>query len=223
MAAQRGTGLVDEQVRQLRSELEAGRRPRVRVSGTQFPAVTTGTVLRVGDPKTDGGDFITVRVKVGGVTDELAFSPKELSAGRGRTAPPATARTKPAPRPRTRAAVKSPEAPPVEAAPARPPARANTARSQRRATPPPTVTLTIASIGSSWSITAQRGARVVVKKAPVTPGVVEAVAALLDQPEVDDAVAAVNDAARGEAEARAQKLRAELAEVEAVLVSHRRP
>jgi hypothetical protein len=33
----------------------------------------------------------------------------------------------------------------------------------------------------------------------------------------------VNDTARGEAEARAEKLRAELAEVEAVLTSHRRP
>jgi hypothetical protein len=39
---------------------------------------------------------------------------------------------------------------------------------------------------------------------------------------VEDAVAAVNDTARVEAEARAEELRAELAEVEAVLVSHRR-
>jgi hypothetical protein len=43
-----------------------------------------------------------------------------------------------------------------------------------------------------------------------------------DQPGVEDAVAAVNDTARVEAEARAEELRAELAEVEAVLVSHRR-
>jgi len=64
---------------------------------------------------------------------------------------------------------------------------------------------------------------VVVKKAPVSPGVVAAVAALLNQPGVEDAVAAVNDTARGQAEARAEKLRAELAEVEAVLISHRRP
>jgi hypothetical protein len=64
---------------------------------------------------------------------------------------------------------------------------------------------------------------VVVKKAPVSPGVVAALAALLNQPGVEDAVAAVNDTARGEAEARAERLRAELAEVEAVLSSHRRP
>jgi hypothetical protein len=64
---------------------------------------------------------------------------------------------------------------------------------------------------------------VVVKKTPVSPGIVAAVAALLNQPGLEDAVAAVNDTAREEAEARAEKLRAELAEVEAVLISHRRP
>jgi hypothetical protein len=85
------------------------------------------------------------------------------------------------------------------------------------------VTVTIASAGSSWSVSAHRGARTVVKNAALPPGVVAAVAALLNQPGVEDAVAAVNDTARGEAEARADRLRAELAEVEAVLISHRRP
>jgi acyl-CoA reductase-like NAD-dependent aldehyde dehydrogenase len=85
------------------------------------------------------------------------------------------------------------------------------------------VTIAIASAGSSWSVTAHRGARVVVKKAPVTPGVVAAIAALLNESGVEDAVATVNDSALGEAEARADKLRAELAQVEAVLISHRRP
>ena len=62
-----------------------------------------------------------------------------------------------------------------------------------------------------------------VKNAVVPPGVVAAVAALLAQPLVEDAVAAVNDTARSEAEARAEQLRSELAAVEAVLHSHRRP
>jgi hypothetical protein len=85
------------------------------------------------------------------------------------------------------------------------------------------VTITIASAGSSWSVSASRGARAVVKKAPAAPGVVTAIAALLNLQEVEDAVAAVNGAALGEAEARADKLRAELAEIEAVLVSHQPP
>jgi hypothetical protein len=255
MAAQRDTGLADEQVVQLREDVTAGRRPRVRVSGPQFPSGTIGTVVRVGDPSTNGGDFIRVRVKVGGVTDELGFSPRELSkAGRGRaatrsTSPAVTAGTQRASSPRSSGSGVTPVTPTVaeparlragtsvvgastrsssdstgKRGEARPPAPAKAAaRSQSRAVPGPAVTFTITSSGTSWSVSAHRGARVLVKKASVSPGVVAAVAALLDQPGVEDAVAAVNDTARGEAEARAEKLRAELAEVEAVLISHRRP
>jgi len=252
MAAQQDADLTDEQVVQLRNELAAGRRPRVRVSGPQIPTGTIGTVLQVGDPNTDGGDFITVRVKIAGVTDELVFSPRELSmVGRGRAAaPPASPAVKRTPSSsRTRRSEGSSVAPAVNASgrrgagrsgastskrspsdttPERGSSRAPTrpktpAGSPRRAAPVPAVTVTIASAGSSWSVTAHRGARMVVKKAPVPPGVVAAVAALLNQPGVEDAVAVVNDTARGEAEARAEKLRAELAEVETVLISHRRP
>jgi hypothetical protein len=252
MAARHGTGLADEQVLQLRDDVEAGRRPRVRVSGPQFPTGTIGTVLRVGDPSTDGGDFVTVRLKVGAVTDELRFSPMELSkVGKGRAAAPLASPAVERGRssPTTRRSEASPATPGVEASArrgagksavsaskrsasdnianrpaARAPARTKAAAGPpRRVVPVPAVTLTIASAGSSWSVTAHRGARVVVKKAPVSPGVVAAVAALLNQPGAEDAVAAVNDTARGEAEARAEKLRAELAEVEAVLISHRRP
>ena len=104
MAATRGRpGLDEEQLSQLRSDLGAGRRPRVRVSGPQFSAGTTGAVRRVGDPGVDGEDFVTVRVKVGGVLDELRFSPSELSMAGGRratasTAPLPAARRMPAPR-----------------------------------------------------------------------------------------------------------------------------
>ncbi len=249
MAAQRDTELADEQVVQLRDQVAAGRRPRVRVSGPQFPTGTIGTVLAVGDPSTDGGDFITVRVKIAGVTDELSFSPRELSmVGRGRAAaPPASPAVKRTPSsPRTRrsqgspagdasgrlgairsgvsASRRSPSDTTPERGPSGAPARAKARDgSPRRAAPLPAVTVTIASAGSSWSVTAHRGARVIVKKTPISPGVVAALAALLNQPGVEDAVAAVNDTARGEAEARAEKLRAELAEVEAVLISHRRP
>jgi hypothetical protein len=212
MAVRGDTGLGEDDVVRLRKDVAEGRGPRVGVSGVQFPAGTIGTVVRVGKPPTDGPDYIVVRVKMGRVTDELGFSPKELSLARkGRTAPPA-----PAP---ARTAAPAP-------APARTAAPVSTTNRQekpQRRAPVPAVTLTIASAGAAWAVTAQRGAKVVVKKASVPPGVVAAIAALLGQPGVDDAVAAVNDTARGEAEARAEKLRAELAEVEAVLTSHRRP
>jgi len=247
MAARRGRpGLDEEQLSQLRSDLGAGRRPRVRVSGPQFSAGTTGAVRRVGDPGVDGEDFVTVRVKVGGVLDELRFSPSELSMAGGRQAPASTAalptaRRMPAPR-RTR----KPSPPTVVAAPEQSGAGgsgpdvssavaahrdssstsvpAKTARpATRRAAPSASVSVTLASAGACWTVTALRGARVVVKNAVVPPGVVAAVAALLAQPLVEDAVAAVNDTARSEAEARAEQLRGELAAVEAVLQSHRRP
>jgi hypothetical protein len=87
----------------------------------------------------------------------------------------------------------------------------------------PAVSVTLASSGATWSVSAQRGARTVVKNAPVPPGVVSAVAELLGQPVIGEAIAAVNEAALREAESRAAALRAELAALEAELNSHRRP
>jgi hypothetical protein len=227
MAARRDTGLSADQLEQLRTEVAAGRRKRVVVSGPQFPEGMTGTVVRVGQPGADGDDFVAVRVKVGGVVDELGFAPTELSlVGRAganaRAGAPAPA-PKPPPRPRARArASEPPPAARPDPPPVAPPAKRAT-RAARRSAPTPPVTITIASTGVSWTVSAQRGQRAVLKNAPVPPGVIAAVAALLNQPLVDEAVAAVNDTARVEAEARAEQLRAELAQVEAILHSHRRP
>jgi len=44
MASQRDTGLDDAQLARLRQAIADGRRPRVRVTGSQFPVATTGTV-----------------------------------------------------------------------------------------------------------------------------------------------------------------------------------
>ncbi|MDQ1738470.1 MAG: hypothetical protein QOE53_122, partial [Pseudonocardiales bacterium] len=76
------SGLTEEDVARLRGQLDAGRRPRVALSGPQFETDASGSVVRIGDPAADGADFLTVRVKVNGVTDELAFAPSELSLGR---------------------------------------------------------------------------------------------------------------------------------------------
>jgi hypothetical protein len=93
----RTRGLTDEDVQRLRDQLGDGRRPRVRVSGPQFDGDTSATVVRIGDPALDGTDYVTVRVKVNGMLDELAFAPAELNVGRAQ----------PAGR-RTRAATKAP-------------------------------------------------------------------------------------------------------------------
>jgi hypothetical protein len=274
MAAREGVGLSDAQVERLREQVAAGATPRVRVSGPQFADQPTGTVLAVGRPETDGDEFVTVRVKAGGVTDELRFSPRELATGRGSAAkasgrparssgkkkttpqktPPPTKAPAPAKAaapakgaPATGAPAKAPapakaatppkkSATPAEAtagpdkaavakapAPAPPPPPGSAGTSRRRGASLPTVSVTLASAGATWSVSAHRGSRAVIKSAPIPPGVVSAVAELLGLPAVSDAVAAVNDAALREAEARAAALRAELAALEAELTSHRRP
>jgi hypothetical protein len=218
MAGRRNTGLDAGQLEVLRAQLAEGRRPRVKLSGPQFAAGSGGTVTHIGDPATDGSDFIRVKVKVNGAMDELAFAPTELTSSvRGvavaAAAEPAQqkpagekpAREKPAPR-----------AAKATAAPARPAGR-------RRSGPPPAVTITISSSGAAWSVSGTRGGRAVVKPTPLAPGVVTAIAKLLTQPGISEAVAEVNDTARAEAEERAAKLRAELNELEAVLATHRAP
>jgi hypothetical protein len=241
-------------------------------------------VLAVGTPEADGDDFLTVRVKVGGVTDELRFSPRELSVagrsgGAARTAQradetrprnqdggPGTSKTassraeagrrmagtakrttttsrdapakRPAPsddvapgeqavrvqRPRKATAgdVPSQQGRSAATAAARGPGAA-TGTSRRRGASLPTVSVTLTSAGAAWFLSAHRGSRAIVKNASIPPGVVSGVAEILGLPAVSDAVAAVNDVALQEAEARATALRAELAALEAELSSHRRP
>lgn len=241
-----GGGLSDEQIVQLRDDVAAGRSPRVQVTGSQFAAAAAGTVRRVGDPAVEGDDFVTVRVKINGVTDDLRFAPRELSRGKRRPAKsPAKAAaprdgrdTTPAPRKRQprRPASRTPAADVRPAAPA-PRAQAPSAsraqvpgaaatKPRKAARRPPSsapVSIVLSSVEASWTVSAQRGSRSVLKNVAVNPGVVSAIAALLDQPALDDAVAAVNDTARAEAETRAEELRAELAQIQAVLDSHRRP
>jgi hypothetical protein len=217
MASTSSTGLTDEQVAKLQDELAAGRAPRVKIEGSQFAAGTAGIVKRVGDPAVDGEDFITVRVKINGVTDELLFGPKELSRGKRKQAPPPATR---------RTATRKPSVatpPPATPAKKKPASKTPAKTTSRRAASSAPVVITISSVDTSWTVNAQRGSRSVLKNASVNPGAVAAIAALLDQPALDEAVAAVNDTGRLEAESRAEHLRAELAQIQAVLDSHRRP
>jgi hypothetical protein len=266
------SGLTEEDVARLRSQLGEGRRPRVALSGPQF-AGASGTVVRIGDPVVEGADFVTVRVKVNGVTDELAFAPAELSIGRAprpaaagagepragakpaakAAAKPTTkAAAKPAVTPAAKAAVSPPakaavtpavpsptpsapsaaddgEAPAAAVPPAAaatagaPDAAASPASRRRKAPATPTVSVTISSTGASWSVSASRGARTILKNAPVAPGAVTAIADLLDQPGLSEAVAEINETARLQAQQRAEQLRAELSDLEAMLATHRAP
>jgi hypothetical protein len=175
--------------------------------------------VAIGDPVTDGSDFIRVKVKVSGAMDELAFAPAELTSSvRGAAAVEEPAPAAPA------AKVAGPRkvaTPPAATPPAAKAAGAKAVR--RKAGPLPQVTVTISSVGADWMVSAGRGARSIAKAVPLPPGVVTAITKLLDQPSITEAVAEVNDTARAEAEDRAAKLRAELTELEAVLATHRAP
>jgi hypothetical protein len=255
MAARRArnVGLTDQDVQQLRDQLAGGKRPRVQLSGSQFAAAPSATVVRIGDPAVDGSDYLTVRVKVNGVLDELAFAPAELQLGRRRSAAepvaaarPARRRATPVAKPRTPTARPAPAVPvaapmaataPIsEPATAEPPSEPSFAdpssagsspasRNARRRKPTstPTVSFTVASTGDSWTVSANRGAKGIVKHVPVQPGVVTALAELLAQPALLDAVAEINQTALSQAQARADELRAELHRLEAVLATHRSP
>jgi hypothetical protein len=262
MAPRRKAGLDAEAINTLQGRLADGKRPRVQLSDPSFPVGTAGTVVRIGDPASDGADYITVRVSVNGVADELAFSPLELElpGNKGKATPakaPAPRRTATpraaTPRAATPRAVTPQAAPPQTAPPrtATPPPTApapatmqasatqptttDAAKAEqpatsvrkpsarKKSTSPPKITITITSIGATWSVTALRGAKSVAKSISVSPGVVTAVATLLDRSEISAAVAEVNETALAEAESRAAQLRAELAELDAVLAAHRTP
>ncbi len=277
--ARRTTGLTDEQLELLRSRVEGGKKPRVQLTGPQFPdGRAVGTVVRIADPAIVGPDHLTVKVTVNGHAEELAFAPNELTlpgstpaasprrspgtrrAASTRTASTRTASTRsatpaqPGAHPATATPVTtappvttatpattapvvtapqievpartSPAATPAPATPRRTTPTTGTtpnAKGRRKPTPVPKIAITLSSTGASWSVTATRGAKSVAKAVAVTPGVVSAVAELLAHPGIEQAVSEVNDTVVAEAELRAAQLRAELAELDAVLATHRRP
>src|SRR5436305_14105813 len=117
-------GLTEPEIAELRQQLADGKRPRVQLSGPHFPVGATGTVVRIGLPNIDGADYLRVRVKVNGMTDELAFAPSELSLRR-RAARPAKAvagKSQPVKRGRTAAVARTaqPAQPAKAAQPAQP-------------------------------------------------------------------------------------------------------
>lgn len=81
----------------LRSALAAGKTIRVGISrSAQFPDGATGRVRKIGDPATDGDEFIQVEVSLNGTKDVLPFTPSDLTpANRRRVAPAGSAHGSP--------------------------------------------------------------------------------------------------------------------------------
>lgn len=283
------TGLADDELATAVAAVADGKRPRVALPAQQFGGATTGTIVAIGDPAVDGDEFISVRVKLDGITDTVRFGPAELTvptrasrtpaavkkvmssaaatsadaatsaaaampagaAVPAGAAPPAGAampvgaapqavaatptttppRKRPSPRPKstpvTPAPLTSAAAAPTREAVSRAAGAPRAATSGNRKPagrkPPSAVTFTVSSSGTAWTLTANRGGRALVRTTPVPAGVVTAVAELLAETALRDAVEDVNGSALREAEERAEQLRRELAAVESLLESHRRP
>ncbi|HEY9392127.1 MAG TPA: hypothetical protein VIR27_20440, partial [Mycobacteriales bacterium] len=114
----------------------------------------------------------------------------------------------------------APKAAPAAESTPRPTARAEATRrsSAKRAVPKLTVQLHYDERG--WTVEASRGTRALVKPSPVRPAAALQVAELLDNDQVSQAIADIAQAEREEAARRAAELRAQLAEVEAVLAGY---
>ncbi len=94
-------------------------------------------------------------------------------------------------------------------------------RKSARPKPPAGLTVTLAYADGEWTVSAQQGARVLAKPYLVRPAEALRMVGLVDVPGVQEAVEQILAVERAEAEQQAQRLRAELAEIEARLAELR--
>lgn len=225
-------GLSPAELTGIRESLAAGRRPRVVFTARAGQmAGNAGHVVELTDP-IGSDEWIVVRFG----RDELPFSPADLSvSGRRSTTEPAPDGRSPVqtkatpPRPvtaartaareettvparRTRAAV------PVAAEPVPAPVVAKAPKQPRPPKTPAPLVVTLTYADQRWTVAAQHGSKALAKPYPISPTEALRMLALIEVPGVHDAVASILAAERAEAEHRAQRLRAELAEIESRLV-----
>jgi hypothetical protein len=175
-----------------------------------------GQVVELTDPKA-GDEFVVVRFG----RDELPFSPADLAIPvRGAVA------AKSAPRKAAQATVAEPELkltqPPVPTPreePAPPPAEAPARKAARPAKvkPPAALTVTLSYAEGEWTVGATQGTKALAKPYVIKPGEALKMVALLDVPGVQEAVEQILSAERAVAQEQAERLRSQLAELEAKL------
>lgn len=219
-------GLSTDELQVIRDGLAAGRRPRVMFTESAGQiAGQVGQVVALTDPA-ESDEWVVVRFG----RDELPFSPGDLRvAPKGPVKkaapppPPQPARPepefvmdKPIPAP---AATVAP-APAAPAAPA-PPAPRKAPAKAAKPKPPPGLTVTLAYTDGEWTIAANQGSKALAKPYVVKPAEAMKIVHLVDVPGVQEAVEQIVSAERAEVEQQAERLRAELAEIEARLAELR--
>lgn len=226
-----GQGLSTEEVAGIREAVAAGRKPKVvfTASAGQI-AGQVGQVVALTDPAVSD-EFVVVRFG----RDELPFSPVDVAVaprGAGRKVPagePAAAEPVMAPEPEfvldtpppaaTRTVGEDASARAAESA--KPARRAVKPAKAAKAKGPAGLTVTLAYAEGEWTVAAQQGAKVLAKPYVVKPAEALRMVGLVDVSGVQEAVEQILAAERAEAEQQAEKLRSELAEVEARLAELR--
>jgi hypothetical protein len=220
------SSLSSEQIDQLAAELDAGRQPVVwfTPAAVGVDAGRSAKVIALDSPAE--GDFIQVRPA--GSTDELSFSPGELTMDRpprrkkvpAKPAPKAKAAPAPEPEPeigellipeptRRQTARKPRQAPAEpEGAGTPSPARPRTGAGRAKQPAPIAVTLTSSPEGE-WMVEVVTGKKRSVRPTSVAASSVAQAARALGG-EVADAIEGALEAARGQQRARVEQLQAEL-------------
>lgn len=231
-----GQGLSTEEVAGIREAVAAGRKPKVvfTASAGQM-AGQVGQVVAVTDPAVSD-EFVVVRFG----RDELPFSPVDVAVaprGAGRKAPsaerpagePVAAEPAVAAEPEfvldtpppavTRTVGEDASVRPAESV--KPARRAVKPAKAAKAKGPAGLTVTLAYAEGEWTVAAQQGAKVLARPYVVKPAEALRMVGLVDVSGVQEAVEQILAAERAEAEQQAEKLRSELAEVEARLAELR--
>ena len=247
VAAARGLspGLSTEELEAIRDGLAVGRRPRVMFTESAGQmAGQTGQVVELTDPEISD-EWVVVRFG----RDELPFSPTDLAipsraaparSSSPKTPPPAAQPELKIVREKTPAQVPAPrqeedsvatQSPSTVAAKAAAgttdepatgevkPARKATKAAKPKM--PPSFTVTLAYADGEWTVAAMRGDRALAKPYLLKPAEALKMVGMLDVPAVHEAVEQILTTERAEVERQAERLRAELAEIEAKLADLR--
>ncbi|MBV1853078.1 hypothetical protein [Catellatospora tritici] len=222
-------GLSTQELTQIEETLAAGKRPRVMFTEAAGQiAGQLGQVVQLDDPAVHDE---WIMVKFG--SDVLPFAPSDL------TIPPKGATgKKPAPEPvveepaapepefmvirqkpvrQERPVSQSPEVSEAEATAAAPAPRRAAAGKGPKVKPPAGLTVTLAYTEGEWTVGAVQGTKALAKPYVIKAQEALKMVSMLDVPGVQEAVEQILASERAEAQAHAEKLRAELAELEAKL------
>src|SRR5438874_2484462 len=224
-------GLSPADLDGIRETLAAGRRPKVMFTEAAGQiAGQLGQVVQLADPA-GGDEFVVVRFG----RDELPFSPADLAIpprgaarrsepnGNGRKGGTPSGKAEPPPGPELRLTQPPVPAPreersgppkPAETSPAAAPRKAGRAAKPK---PPAALTVTLAYADGEWTVSATQGTKSLAKPYLIKPAEALRMVGLLDVPGVQEAVEHIVAAERTAAQEHAERLRGQLAEIEAKL------